>query len=296
MIEVGLGQLFALSCAVSWAVAVMLLRRSGESLPAFELNLFKNTLGLILVVLSLPVVEGFEVPEYTTADVMVSLLSGFLGIAVADTWYLRALNLMGASRTGIVASSFSPFVIILSVLFLGESLSGWQVPGFGLVMSGILLVTWRQSSEEVSPANLRRGALYASGAVFMMAVGIVMVKDILETRSFLWTVAIRLTGGVGGMLLYMVVRHRWSLVWSRFRQPQPWLWIIAGSFLGSYLSMMLWLGGYSLIPASEASILNETANAWIVFLAWLTLGETISKRRLLGLLLTFTGVLLILLL
>lgn len=293
--EPGLGQVLALSCAVCWSLAVMLLRRAGERLPAFELNLFKNGLGLVLVSLTIPVVGELAIPQYSLEDVAVSLLSGFLGMAVADTWYLRALNLMGASRTGIVASSFSPFVIILSVVFLGESLSGWQVPGFGLVMAGILLVTWRQRSSEVSPANLKRGALYATSAVFMMAVGIVMVKGILETRPFLWTVAIRLAGGVGGMLLYVALRRRWSLVWSRFRQPQPWWWIISGSFLGSYLSMMFWLGGYALIPASEASILNETANAWIVLFSWLILGETINKRRVTGLLLTFAGVLVILL-
>jgi drug/metabolite transporter (DMT)-like permease len=45
-----------------------------------------------------------------------------------------------------------------------------------------------------------------------------------------------------------------------------------------------------LIPASEASILNETANAWIVFLAWLMLGESIDRRKVFGLALTSAGV------
>jgi drug/metabolite transporter (DMT)-like permease len=51
------------------------------------------------------------------------LVSGLLGIAVADTWYLKALNMMGASRTGIVSSLFSPFFILLSAVFLGERLA-----------------------------------------------------------------------------------------------------------------------------------------------------------------------------
>ena len=54
--------------------------------------------------------------------------------------------------------------------------------------------------------------------------------------------------------------------------------------------MVLWLGGYMFITASQASILNETANAWIVLFAWLMLGETIDARKLAGLLLTFAGV------
>ena len=58
--------------------------------------------------------------------------SGFLGIAVADTLYLRALNVMGASRTGIVSALYTPFVILLSAVFLDEMLSPWQWLGFAL--------------------------------------------------------------------------------------------------------------------------------------------------------------------
>jgi drug/metabolite transporter (DMT)-like permease len=44
-----------------------------------------------------------------------------------------------------------------------------------------------------------------------------------------------------------------------------------------------------LIPSSQAPILNETANAWMVLFTWLMLGETIDVRKLAGLLLTFAG-------
>ena len=194
----GWGQVCALSCAVAWAFAVILLRRSGESLPAFELNLVKNALGFLLLIPTLAVTVGLEWPDYPAREVGVALLSGFLGIAVGDAWYLRALNLIGASRTGIVASLFSPFVIMLSVMFLGERLAGWQLAGFLLVMVGILLVSWNRNSGGVDTTQLRKGMLLAASGVFLMAIGIVMVKEILETRPFLCTVQIRLLGDVGG--------------------------------------------------------------------------------------------------
>jgi drug/metabolite transporter (DMT)-like permease len=239
---------------------------------------------------TLVLVEGLHWPEYPLQEIGVALLSGYLGIAVADTWYLRALHLMGASRTGIVASLLSPFVILLSVLFLGETLGPWQLLGFFLVMAGILLVTWQSKRRSVDSENVRKGVLYGASAMFLMAVGIVLVKEILETRSFLWTTEIRLAGGITGMLIYVVLRRRVGEVWRRFAQPLPWLSIGAASFLAAYVSMMMWLAGYKLIPASEASILNETANAWIVFLAWLMLGESIDRRKVFGLLLTSAGV------
>ncbi len=117
-----------------------------------------------------------------------------------------------------------------------------------------------------------------------------MVKDILETRSFLWTVELRIVGGVCGMLVYMLVSSQWQNVKRNFSQPQPWGTVMFASFLGAYFALILWLVGYKLIDASVASVLNETNVAFIVFLAWLMLGEKINRRKLAGLGLTLGGV------
>jgi drug/metabolite transporter (DMT)-like permease len=271
-------------------LAVILLRRSGETLPAFELNLFKNCFGIVLFIPTILLVNGLALPYYTVSELLLVFLSGVLGIALADTWYLKSLNVMGASRTGIVSSLFSPFVILLSAIFLGERMQPWQWLGFVLVMSGVLLVTWRRHRSEVDTEDVKKGVMYATGAVFMMAAGIVMVKEILETRSFLWTVELRLVGGATGMFLFVLVRHRWVSVKENFKLPQPWGMIMLASFLGSYFALILWLAGYKLIDASVASVLNETNVAFIVLLAWLMLGESINRRRLAGLGLTIAGV------
>ena len=59
----GWGELFALSSALVWALAVILFRRSGETLPAFELNLFKNFFGLILLIPTILLVDGLKLHE-----------------------------------------------------------------------------------------------------------------------------------------------------------------------------------------------------------------------------------------
>ncbi|MFV1998562.1 MAG: EamA family transporter [Acidiferrobacterales bacterium] len=45
-----------------------------------------------------------------------------------------------------------------------------------------------------------------------------------------------------------------------------------------------------MIDASVASVLNETNGAFIVLLAWLMLGEKMSRRKLAGISLTLGGV------
>lgn len=291
----GWGEVFALSSAVAWALAVVLMRRSGETLPAFELNLFKNCFGLLLLVPTILLVNGFTIPYYSPTELAIVLLSGLVGIAIADTWYLNALNLMGAARTGIVASLFSPFVVFLSAIFLGERMVPWQWFGFVLVMAGVLLVTWRSNRASVDAEDLKKGLIYAIGAVFMMAVGIVLVKEVLESRSFLGTMGLRFVGGVSGMLLYVTLRGQWQGIKQNFKRPQPWGTILLASFLGAYFALILWLGGYKLIDASVASVYNQTNVVFIVLFAWLILGERVNQRKLLGMGLTVVGVIIMML-
>ncbi|GAB4177872.1 MAG: DMT family transporter [Wenzhouxiangellaceae bacterium] len=285
-----MGEFFSVACAAVWALAVVLFKRSGETLPAFELNLFKNVVGVALLVPTAWLIEGAVAPAFSLTEWGVVLLSGVIGIAVADTWYLRALNLIGAGRTGIVASLYSPFVVALSMVFLGERLGAWQLVGFMLVLTGILVVTWRREQSDVSTPSLGLGILFGVGSVAMMAVGIVMVKPILEGGHFFATAALRLIAGVFAMGVFLSATGGWRQAAARFRDPQPWSTIVVASVLASYVSMLLWLAGYRLAPASVASVLNETAAAFIVLFAWLLLGERIDARRVTGVVLTFSGV------
>jgi len=66
---------------------------------------------------------------------------------------------------------------------------------------------------------------------------------------------------------------------------------VLASFVGSYLALLFWLGGFKYADASVASVLNETANVFIVVMAWLFLKEAFSVRKVIGVALTFGGVL-----
>lgn len=289
----GPGETYALASAVTWAVAVILLRKSGETLPAFELNLFKVLLGVILMLPTALMLEGLLIPDYTIAEWVLVVTSGFIGIAVADTWYLRALNLMGASRTGITGALLSPFVIVMSIFILDERLHGWQYPGLALVLAGVWLVNWRVHRSEVDAAHLRQGLIFGVSSAFAMALGVVMVKEILEHQPFFWTVQWRMTGGAAGMLIYVFVRREWPMVRANFRKKQPWFMISVASFLGAYVCTILWLAGYKYTTASVASMLNESASAFIVLFAWLVLKEPLNLRKIVGLILTLGGVMLV---
>ncbi len=289
-----IGEIFSLSCALCWAVAVIMFKRSGETLPPYQLNLIKNLICAPLLVATAIAFEGASLPALSEQEWLIVIVSGIGGIAIADTWYFRALNLMGASRTGITASLYSPFVIVLSAIWLGERLGGWQYLGFVLVLAGIMLVHYRRQRRDVNLVALEKGILYAAGSVLLMAASVVMVKPVLEGEGFFWSVSIRMVAGLAGMMLLLGVGSRWQQTRVLLAQPQPWRTICVASFLGTYLAMVLWLAGYKYTDASIASILNETAAAFIVLFAWLFLKEPLEKQKMVGMLLTLAGVFIVL--
>jgi drug/metabolite transporter (DMT)-like permease len=291
---IGPGEAFSILSALAWAFGVILYKRLGEKLPPLALNLRKNLLVLLALA---PIVlgwHGLALPALSRFEVLVCLLSGLIGIGVADTLYFRALNRIGAARMGIVGNFFSPFVIVLAFVFLGERLSLPQMAGFVLVSIGVLVIGAARGPA-VEAAQLRRGVLLGVFAVLLMAVAIVMVKRILEHGDLLWITAIRMLGGVAGMLVVSTLSHGWSLGGGARLQRRDWIMLVTAALIGQLLSMLLWLAGYKYTTASVASVLNETSSVFIVLLAWLLLGEALTRRKLVGIGCTLGGVVLMLL-
>ncbi len=286
------GEIFALVCALMWASAVVLFKYVGESMSANTLNLVKNLLGLSLLLPTAFLLEGIQMPVLSWLEWIILIASGYFGIAVADTWYLQALRNLGAGRTAIVASLYSPFVVMLSIVFLQETLVLWQWLGFIMVLAGILVVVYQRSYQSVEQGVLLKGVGLAAASVFLTAAGVVAMKPILDNDGFFWMVSLRMLAGVIGMLLFIAYKRQIASTWSVIREgDHRWKHILLASFVGSYLALLFWLGGFKYADASVASVLNETANVFIVVMAWLFLKEAFSVRKALGVTLTFGGVL-----
>jgi len=291
----GLGETLSLICALMWASAVIIYKSIGNSLSANTLNLVKNLIALGLLMPTALLIEGLNLPQLSATDWVVVCLSGYIGIALADTFFLQALRYLGASRTAIVASLYSPFVVMLSIVFLGETLLAWQWLGFALVMLGILIVIYQRNAFAADNSHLVKGVVLATCSVFFTASGVVALKPLLVNEGFFWITSLRMLAGIVGMLLFALLKNQIGGMIREVRGgDHPWFKIMAASFMGSYLALLFWLGGFKYADASVASVLNETSNIFIVLMAWLFLNESLSKRKILGMIMTFSGVLIFL--
>jgi drug/metabolite transporter (DMT)-like permease len=282
------GELFALLSAAAWAVGVILYRRLGTTLPPLTLNFLKNALVLAMLVPALLLFQGLEVPQFTRTQLLLALASGVIGIGVADTLYFSALNTLGAGRMGILGNTYSPFVLLLGVVVLGERLQPLQWAGFAIVTTGVLLASWPRRNGVPLPGHYLRGLLMGLASIALMAIAVILAKRVLEAQPLLWVTAIRMVGALAGMVVIATLRR--ELV--RLRPPPGLRWwpLVRAAFVGQCLAMVLWLAGYKFTLASVAAVLNETASVFILVLAAWWLKEPLTRRGVAGVVLTLAGV------
>lgn len=283
---IGIGEALAVASAATWAVGMILARQLGSSVPPAALNLLKNS--LVLVALA-PWVLSTPWPNLHATGLAAVVISGVLGIAVADTLYFRALNQLGAGRMGVIGTLYSPLVLVLGFVFLDERLGPAQWLGFALVGIGVLLVAQPAGPWHQRPGDSLRAAFIGMLAIALMAVAIVMVKRTLEAQPLLWMTLLRLGGAVAGLAALAA----WPRMRASFRfDPRrvPWTKLVLAALIGQGLSMLFWLGGYKYASASVAAILNETASVFLVLLAWLWLREPLGQRAIIGIVVTFIGI------
>ncbi len=126
-----------------------------------------------------------------------------------------------------------------------------------------------------------------------MAVGIVMIKPLLERSPLLWATEIRVIGGVAALAVILLFHKQRRVILSSVASSRGRRYMVGGSFVGAYLAMVLWLAGMKYALASVASALNQTANVFIFIFAALLLREAITRRRTLGIVLGFLGAILV---
>ena len=122
-----------------------------------------------------------------------------------------------------------------------------------------------------------------------VALGIVMVKPVLGSVSVFWATFVRIAGGAVALaLLVPFLRNRRAIL-SPLLDRRNWKALIPASFFGSYLSLILWMGGMKYAEASIASVLNQLNTIFIVVIAAIFLKEKLTGWKLLAVCLAFFG-------
>lgn len=280
------------AAALFWAMAVIMFKVSGDTLSPTALNLFKGVVTLLLLVPTLGLAGVPLFPPFPVEEWLLLCASGILGITLADNFFFMALKRLGAGLWAVVDCLYLPSVIVLSAVFLGESIGVKGVTGAVLVVLAIVAGAYPWVSLDRSAKTLLAGLALGLAAVGCLSGSIIMIKPILSRHSVLWTSFVRILAGVGGLMLLSLFHPERRSIFGVFKPSRAWKTALPGAFIGNYLAMLAWLAGFKFTLVSVAAILNQLCTIFTFILAAIFLKERITPIRVLAITLAVGGALL----
>lgn len=288
-----MGELFSLASAFTFSVAVILLKRSGEHVSPFALNLFRATLSAALLLVVTVIIGQPVWIAVAPADLAALSISGLIGITLADTLFHRGLNRAGAGITGIVNCLYSPFVALFAAALIGERPRLAQWGGMALVIAGTLVATRSGQSGTARTRAVWVGVAYGVVAIAAMALSLVLMKPALARVPLMWAVTVRQSVSVVALLAVALAMPQRRRLMSVFRPAPAWRFSLPATLLGSFVALLLWIAGAKYTQVTTAAILTQTSVLHTLLLASLFLGEPFARSRVVGALLGIAGILLV---
>jgi drug/metabolite transporter (DMT)-like permease len=271
----------------------MFLRKSGESISPFALNIFRVTVTTPLLILSVVAASQPLISGAPPVDYLILAASGIISIAVSDTLLHHSINLIGAGLSAIACSVYAPMVTLMAFLLLDESLGPWQFAGMAFVVLAIVTAAKHAPPEGTTRGQIIKGVLYGVGAMATVGLGIVIAKPVLLRSPVLWATTVRQAGSLAVMLPLALAMPDRKRLFSVFRPSRSWRFSLTATMLGSYGSLILWIAGFKYALSGVAAILNQTSTIFILLFASLFLGERINRRKAIAATLGMAGILMV---
>ena len=152
--NIGWGELFILGCVICWSSFTVLgkiIMKDLKPIIAITYACLAGTIILILPAYQEGVLQNFR--QYSV-EVWLSVFAlGFLGTALAFTWFYEGIDKIGPSRAGIFINFVPIFATLMAVLILHEKLSPSLIVGAIFVVSGVYLTNYQAKNIKIEKAK-----------------------------------------------------------------------------------------------------------------------------------------------
>ena len=291
------GEFLALMAALFWSIAVVIFRSLSQKISPFLINALKNTIALICFIVALSILK---IPlfnsTFTSHEYIIFIISGILGMGIADAVFIYSLSKIGANRIAIL-NCFEPIAVYCFTFFLlGTSLGMLESIGFIIVIISILVISYEKDHDDIDPKVKKKGILLQICAILCSALSMVMIKEILndhrhDINLIIWIAVFRLfIGFIASWAIFLCLKNTIKLL-ADIKEKTIIIKIITSSVFGTFMALGCWMMGQAYIEKLPlASILGQTALIFILIFSWIFLNEKITKIRIIASVFALLGV------
>jgi len=288
------GELAALGTAACWASGSNLFAAAGRRMGSMVLNRLRITVAATFLVLTLLALRGAVWPTWATGPQIALLaLSGLIGFVFGDTYYFRALVILGPGRAALLASLSPLFTLAIAWPLLGEVPGPKVLLGVALTVGGVALVLRERSIREHAhvEGSVVTGVIAGVLSALGQSVGYVISKIALRSGlDPLSATVIRVTAAMVGIWTLAAARGDAAGTFAALRDRTASLFMVGGAFCGPFLGVTLSLYALEHIEAGVAASITACYPLLTILLSMRFHGEKFSLRSIAGAVATIAGV------
>ena len=286
-----MGDIYAIITAVCWSSAVILFDISSKSFRAIEINVIKNFIGIIGFICTI-IIFSIPKPILSNSEYITLVLSGILGIFIADVLFLDSLRRIGSGMSAVISTIYTPMVFFLAFVLFNETINIQTYIGGVLVIAGVIVSVY-DTPNKTNKNDLYIGLLFGVIAHIFTAYSVLIVKPIMLNNSIVFVALYRFGAGLLATIFILLIKNGYKSIISTLREGFKDKYILWGSFMGTYLSVIFWLAGYKYTLAGRAAIYNQLSTIFIIVLARIFLKESFNFKKIIGLIFAIIGAILV---
>jgi drug/metabolite transporter (DMT)-like permease len=286
------GQIAALGAAGCWALTALAFEAASRRVGSLPVNLVRLPIAFVFLTLAGWASRGLPLPVDASQHAWLWLtLSGLVGFSLGDLCLYRAYLLLGSRLSTLMMSLVPPLAALIGWIGLGETLSGRDLLGMGLVVGGIAwAVLERRASADLGSPRSPAGIALGFGAALGQAGGLILSKIGIGSLSPFAANQIRVLAGMAGFSLLFTALRIWPRVGAAVRDGKALGFASLGAFFGPFLGVSLSLVAIRATAAGVAASLMATTPILILPLVVVLRRERVGLGGLGGAVVAVAGV------
>ncbi|MTH98236.1 DMT family transporter [Roseibium sp. RKSG952] len=289
--------LTAIGASAGWACGIVLAQTPARALGAFEFTRIQliacsAVMAALCTVFDLwPSIAWDYWPHFAA--------SSAFGVVLSNLAMIACLRRGGARRTELLLALKAPIAVVLAFLWLGEVLTGPDLAGIAMALSGVVIAVQANRDEglETKPGTAGLVAIIGFGlaSAACQAAGFLLLKPAMAAGTEpLAAAALRLLGAA----FIISIASIWpTAAVRRGAELTPPLLVqtLVPGIIGYVVASSFLIYAFATLNAGIAAVLGSLSPVFVLFVLWLKQRRMPNRQALVGASVTVSGIAVILL-
>jgi drug/metabolite transporter (DMT)-like permease len=287
------GEVAALFTAFCWTITALSFEVATKKVGSFAVNLIRIVLAIIFLSIFCYFKRGMVFPVDANLNNWIWLsISGIIGLTLGDYFLFKAYAMITSRKSQLVMTMVPVITIILGWTLMNEKLTGINILGISVTMTGILITLTKRNHDELeSDRKYRiRGIFYAFLGAVGQALGLILSKKGMGNYDAFASNEIRLIVGLFGYIILITSLKRWSSITLALNNKKAMTSITIGSIFGPFLGISFSLIAIQNTSTGIASTIMAIVPILIIIPSVIFYKQKITWREILGSFISVGGV------